>query len=368
MTDPVPPWGDRVPDVMAAGSIKHKSGITYREADLSDARQFEWAWKERVLLGYLNLLVGVEGIGKGNLVAWILARITCGDLPGSLAGRPRAVAIIGDEDSWENIWVPRLHAVGADLTRLRYIESGANGVIDVREDADALAKFVKAERVAVVYFDQLLDNLGVADNWRDKDVRNALAPLRRVVRETNTAGLLTLHPNKRGGSFRDRVSGTPAFNALSRSSLLVAQHPHNPERKVAVRAKGNYSVEPPGFEFRIEGTSLKVGRGKKRTITTSYITDVRESSLRADEVLDAPTGRRREGSKADIARRSLAQLLADGQPHPAGKLQTKLMKLHGLDARTVTRASTELGVKKWQDGFPGQWFWQLPDDDGSEAQ
>ena len=361
------PWGDRPPDVMASGTIKHPSGITYRDADLNDARQFEFAWHGRVLLGYLNLLVGEEGVGKGNLVAWMLARITRGELPGNLSGKPRSVAVIGDEDSWDNVWVPRLHAAGADISRAKYIDSGENGVLDVRNDADALAEFITEQKIAVVYFDQLLDNLGVVDSWKDKHVRDALAPLRRIVRDTNAAGVMTMHPNKRGGSFRDRVSGTPAFNALSRSSLLVAQHPHNPERKVAVRPKGNYTTEPPAFEFRIEGRTLKVGNRKKRTITTSLIVDERETSLRADDVLDAANGRRREGSKADVARRALAQLLDDGEPHAAGRLQTKLMKLYGLDARIVTRASTELGVKKWQDGFQGPWLWQLVADDASEA-
>ena len=361
-----PPWGERKPDVMAAGSVKHKSGITYRAGDINDARAFEWAWKDRILLGYLNLLVGEEGVGKGNLAAWVIAGVTRGTLPGSLAGKPRNVAVIGDEDSWSNIWGPRLHAAGADLDRALHIESVEDGVLDVREHADALAEFIAAKKIAVVYFDQLLDNLGYTDNWKDKQVRDALAPLRGVVREANVAGVLTLHPNKRGGSFRDRVSGTPAFNALSRSSLLVARHPNDPERKVAVRAKGNYAVEPPAFEFLIEGRELKVGDRKRRTISTSLIVDVRETSLRADDVLDATAGRRREGSKADIARRSLKAMLQDGEPHLAGKVQQQLKKLHRLDARTVTRASTELGVKKWQDGFQGPWLWQLTPDD-SEA-
>ena len=41
------------------------------------------------LLGYLNLLVGDEGVGKGTLLAWLIARLTRGELPGiSTASRP----------------------------------------------------------------------------------------------------------------------------------------------------------------------------------------------------------------------------------------------------------------------------------------
>jgi hypothetical protein len=360
-----PPWGERLPDVMGSGSVKHSSGITYRTGDINDARAFEWAWKDRILLGYLNLLVGEEGVGKGNLASWFLARVTRGELPGNLLGKPRNVAVIGDEDSFQNIWGPRLHAAGADLDRIFHIESVEDGVLDVRDDSGALAKFIAAKKIAVVYFDQLLDNLGYTDNWKDKQVREALAPLRRAARETNVAGVLTLHPNKRGGSFRDRVSGTPAFNALSRSSLLVAKHPQDPARVVAVRAKGNYAVEPAAFEFTIEGVDLKVGNSKRRTLSTSLIADVRETSLRAADVLDAKTSRRRDDSKAGRARQALASLFVDGQPRKVADVQKKLFKLHGFDPNTLGSAATALGFKRWQEGFPTTWWW-APGDGASD--
>ena len=223
------------------------SGLVIRTADLSRTRPFRWAWDQRVLLGYFNLIIGEEGIGKGNLAAWIAARITRGELPGDLLGRGRRVAFIGDEDSWDHIWTPRLHAAGADLGRISYIEAGSNGALNVRSDADALRDYIKRGRIALVFFDQLLDNLGVADSWKDKEVRDVLAPLRTVARATEAAMLASMHPNKRGGSFRDRISGTPAFNALSRSSLLAMPHPDEQGRCVVVRGKGNYSMEPDAF-------------------------------------------------------------------------------------------------------------------------
>ncbi len=344
----------------ARRSIKDASGITYRKANLQHARPFEWAWEQRVLLGYINLLVGIEGVGKGNLIAWILARLSRGDLPGNLHGEGRKVAIIGDEDSFEHIWVPRLHVADADLDQLLYIESGTKGTLDVKTDAEALRSFVSEQDLAVLYFDQLLDNLGVADSWKDKQVRDALGPLRGVVQETNVAMLATMHPNKRGGSFRDRISGTPAFNAMSRSSLLVAPHPREPDRRVAVRAKGNYSAEPPAFEFRVEETQFQNGRGtNKRTITTSRITSTRESDLRADDVLDLGAGGgRREASKVGQARKLLAEIFADGKERRAADVQAALWKAHGLPGRIVTQAATDIGLQKRQEGFPGAWYWK----------
>lgn len=309
------------------------------------------------MLSYLNLLIGEEGIGKGNLVAWIAANITRGTLPGNLHG-PRKVAIIGDEDSFDHIWTPRLHVANADLDLVVHVVAGSDGVLDVKEDAEGLRKYIERERTALVYFDQLLDNLGFTNSWKDKEVRDALAPLRAVAQRSKVAILASMHPNKRGGSFRERISGTTAFNALSRSSLLAASHPTEPGRTVLVRGKGNYSAEPLAFEFKIEPQELTLGEGKKkRIVKTSRITDTRETELRRDELLEDATSRRRDDSKAGLARRLLAELFADGKERSAGDVQNALHKDHGLSPRTVSDAATALGFKKRQEGFPAEWYW-----------
>jgi AAA domain len=340
------------------GNVNDESGLTIRKANIDRAHPFQWAWEQRILLSYLNLLIGEEGVGKGNLVAWIAANITRGALPGNLH-HPRKVVIIGDEDSFDHIWVPRLKVADADLNLVEHIVAGSDGVLDVKEDAEALRKYIERERTALVYFDQLLDNLGFTDSWKDKQVRDALAPLRAVAQRTKVAILASMHPNKRGGSFRDRISGTPAFNALSRSSLLAASHPNDPGRTVLVRGKGNYSAEPPAFEFRIEPQELTLGQGKKqRIVKTSRITDVRETELRRDELLEDRSSRRREESRAGQARRLLRDMFADGKERPAAEVQNALHSEHGLKARTVSDAATELGFKKRQQGFPAEWYWR----------
>jgi hypothetical protein len=348
--------------VSRTGNISHESGLTVRKAQIARARPFQWAWDQRILLAYLNLLIGEEGVGKGNLVAWVASQITLGKLTGNLT-EPRKVVIIGDEDSFDHIWVPRLKAAGADLSLVEYIVSGSNGVLDVSGDAEALRKYISKEKTALVYFDQLLDNLGFTDTWKDKQVRDALAPLRSVAQRTKVAMLASMHPNKRGGSFRDRISGTPAFNALARSSLFAAPHPNEPGRTVLVRGKGNYSIEPQAFEFRIKEQQLTVGNGKnQRTVKTSYIVDIRETLLRRDDLLDDKPSRRREDSQAGQARRLLLDTFAPGQELPAAQVQSQLHKGHNLTSRVVTQAAKELGFAKRQQGFPGEWYWKRQND------
>jgi AAA domain len=342
------------------GNVHHTSGLTIRKAKLSRARPFRWVWDNRILLSHLNLLIGEEGVGKGNLVAWVAARITRGKLPGDLE-RPSRVIIIGDEDSFDHIWVPRLKVAGADLDLIEHVVAGSDGTFDVRNDAVGLGRYIAAEETALVYFDQLLDNLGYTDHWKDKEVRDALAPLRQVARQTGVALLAAMHPNKRGGGFRNRISGTTAFNALSRSSLLAARHPQDPKRTVLVRGKGNYSDEPPAFEFDIEPQELLLGKGsKRRTIKTSRIAAVQETALTRDDLLDETTSRRRDESNAGVARTLLTSMFADGEERPARDVLDALKESHQLTTRVVSQASKELGFERRQEGFPARWYWRAP--------
>lgn len=227
-------------------------GLKVLAADLSRAQPPRWAWHHRLVLGYLNLLLGNEGVGKSTLVAWMIARLTRGELPGDLHGQPVSVGVIGDEDSFDGVWTPRLHAAGANLERVVQIERPDGGFVNIREDRDKLAGVITDHALGLLFFDQLLDNLGVGvDDWRQKAVREALQPLRSLARELSIATLGCLHPNKRADTFRQLVAGAPAFNSVSRSSLLLAQHPEDENLRVLVRGKGNLSQPPPAIEFQI---------------------------------------------------------------------------------------------------------------------
>lgn len=354
------------PRIRGERRVARSNGLVVRSADLSRTREFKWAWEQRVLIDHFNLVIGEEGIGKGNLAAWIAARITRGELRGDLYGKPRSITLIGDEDSWDNIWTPRLHSAGADLGRAIYIEAGGNGVFEVKRDAEALLDFIRQESIALVFFDQLLDNLGFhTDSWREKEVRDALNPLRRLAASSSAAMLASMHPNKKSGSsFRNRISGTSAFNALARSSLYAVAHPHLPDRCVVVRAKGNYSVEPDAFEFCIEGHMLRHGG---REIEISRIADERESELRYVDVEEGGTSRREDDSRAARAGRLLAELFEDGQEREASEVIERIRDEHGISKRTLSAAAREVGLRIEKRGFPAVVYWQRPREASRDA-
>lgn len=258
--------------------------IEVRPADLSRVRPVRWLWQKRVLIGYLSLLLGAEGIGKGTLTAWLIAAVTRGTLPGDLEGKPSRVLIVGDEDSFDSVVVPRLYAAGADLDLIETLSDEDGDALDVRADAERLTKLIRERGYRLLYIDALLDILGAdADDWRSKDVRDRLRPIRHVARDTDVAALASLHPNKGSrGTFRDLVSGSHAFNASSRSSLLLAPHPEDEDRRVLVRGKGNLSAAPAAFEFEIQGRELEInGHG----FSLPVVADTQETALGVEDVV-----------------------------------------------------------------------------------
>jgi AAA domain len=229
---------------------------------LERVRPLRWIWSRRIPLGLPSLLVGEESVGKGTLAAWIIARATRGELDGDMRGKPATVLVVGDEDGFEPIWVPRLHLAGADLDRVRTVDDGEH-VDDLAASMGALRQAVREDEIRLVVFDALLDHVPGGDNgaavYNPKNVRQALMPLRRVAGEEEIAALGLLHPIKgRAASFRDLIAGSHQFNAVSRSSLLLGVDPDADDRRVLVRGKGNHTAAPRSVEFTIVGEAFEL--------------------------------------------------------------------------------------------------------------
>ncbi len=320
----------------------HPSGLRIQTPDLTLARPPRFAWAQRIVIGYLNLLLGNEGVGKGTLITWLIAMWSLGRLPGDLYGTPANVGIIALEDSFNDVWVPRLHAAGADLSRVRLLERPDGGVITGKEDRDKLALAVELEQLRIVFCDQMSDNIGAVNDWRNRELREGLQPWRWLGSEKDIVVLGSLHPNKKADSFRQLVSGASGFNAISRSSLLLAEHPEDDSRRVLVRGKGNLSVNPPAVEFEIvthrfdaNGHSFSVPKA------TGFV----DGDITVDELIEAgtrPAGPTSVGDASEIIR---ALIPNDGAWHLA-KVVYETCAREQINDRTVQRAVKRLGLER----------------------
>jgi AAA domain len=335
--------------------------LIVRRADLARAQPPRWAWQRRVVLGYLNLLIGNEGIGKGALFSWMAARLTHGDLPGDYRGGPIGVGIIGDEDSFDQVWTPRLHAAGADLGRVVQIERPDSGFVNLTEDRAKLAAVVKRERLGFLYLDALLDNLGVGvDDWRNKQVRDALQPARALARELEIAVLGCLHPNKRAETFRQLMNGSVAFNAVSRSSLLLAVHPDDDDRRVLVRGKGNLSATPEAIDFALGG---HIFNANGHRFDVPLASDFTPGTLTVEDLIGDDRAKDEHSKTRDAEEIIEALLPRDGGWHLAKRVH-EACEAQGIGERTVQRAAKRLKLhhRRATGIFPApvEWRWRTP--------
>ena len=262
-----------------------------RSPDPATARRVAFAWQRRIPIGKVSLVVGNEGVGKGLTIAYLASRWSHGKLQGDFYGEPINVLVVGDEDALDDTWTPRLFAAEADISHLKFQAEG-DAEIDFTDPADIeyLRSLVRSYEIRVVVFDALLDHLGDAgtDEYKPKAVRNALRPLRRLAAEEQIAAVGSMHPRKgRVLTFRDLVANSHQVNAASRSSLLIAPHPDDPELRVLAWGKGNHAGLVPTLEFRIEPHDFLI---EGRPFREVRAVDWEESEVTLEGAVSASTG------------------------------------------------------------------------------
>lgn len=327
--------------------------LVFKSFNPKDAQPIEWLWKGRMVRGGLNLIVGDEGVGKSTFIAWLLARITRGKLNGYLKESPSTVAVIGNEDSWEKAWVPRLYCAGVAQKRLFVISKSDMGQVNVYDDLNDLAKVLVKKKISVVYFDQLIDNFGDGDIYKTSDVRKILTPLNRMAMEYDISLIATLHPNKqRADSFRQKVPGS--FLQVPRAALYLGHHPEDEHSRVLVVAKSNYGLKGKGLEFRIIPQTIRPnGRG----IETTKAIDVEPIDMSFEELIG--THKVKASPVVGQVARKIHSILADRREHAASDILQDLMD-EGHSQRSIYRAVKSLGVESTRDGFQGSVTWKLP--------
>ena len=346
--------------------------LTVRASDVRSV-PIRWLWGGRLALGKLAVLVGIEGIGKSALTAWLAARITRGELHGELEGKPSAVLIIAGEDAYEDTWKPRLAVAGADLDLVRFLNLDALPKDwNVRDGAAQLRQALAETDAVLVVFDALLDHLPAARAGENVNqptyVRGALGPLRTIVRERGIAGVFGLHPPKGPRlDFRDLVQASQAFTAIVRTGLLIAWHPEDdalPEhdrRRVLLRGKGNIGRNPGALAFRI---------GEVPYVYDDGTDGAREAVLNVEPspvtLRDLAPGRmlgdvEREPTKIEQAAAMMRAELEDGDRHPSAPIIARIRDaLGGASNGTLTDARRLAGVTSERDPLPrSPTFWRL---------
>lgn len=96
--------------------------IVVTRASQIKPRKQKWLWEHEgqgiVPQATTTVFAGKGGEGKTTFALSLVAQLTNGTLTGDLFGHPGEAIIIGPEDDWASVMVPRLIAAGADLDKV----------------------------------------------------------------------------------------------------------------------------------------------------------------------------------------------------------------------------------------------------------
>jgi putative DNA primase/helicase len=329
----------------------------------------EWLWPRRFAKGKANLIAGQPGLGKTQTAVYMAARVSIGgEWPdGTRCPRGSVILICCEDDAADTI-VPRLIAVGADLSRVHILDwiikkTGENApsqqLFNLAHDIPTLASLVcKIGDVALIVIDPISAYLGGLDSHKTSDVRGGLAPLQHLAGESGAAVVLVSHLNKGSADANAmaRVAGSGAFVAACRSAWLVEADPQDEDRKrrILTPLKNNIGDDQTGFAFEIKGVKLQEG-----SIETSCVVFEPEPVIiSASELLKGQQDTQEERGMVGEAMSFLREFLADGAK--GTKVTQKAAEDAGIADRTLRRAREQLKVKVQRSRQTGQWVWALP--------
>jgi putative DNA primase/helicase len=327
-----------------------------RRASSYQKKQVEWFWPARFAIGMLGLVDGDPSRGKSQMLALFAGHVTKGrpwpdGSPCPLGG----MVIVGAEDPIEEVWVPRLEAVGADLELVVILQTKDDGSpIRLPEDIPFLEREIQAVGARAIAFDPIMSYLtGLTNPNSDKDVRQALSPLNEMLVRNRCAGIMLRHFNKDNKTSQALYRGMAsiAFGALARTGFAVAKDPDAAGGFVFAPTKNNLAPYPASLKYRI--VEVDLGDGFK----TSRIEWQGESQRSAEELVTAFGA---EASKAQTAEQMLREWLADG-PTLSDDLWAR------AQAASITFATyrrvKEVTLRCRAGQHKGRWYSWLPEHD-----
>lgn len=249
-----------------------------------------WLVRDQIPLDVITILAGMAGIAKSTILAWYVAGLTQGSLPGDFYGTPVPVAIIAGEDDISRMLVPRLKVAGANLelvtalSGVHVVEEGEDWITspNLSDDLGAIRTALVETGARLLIIDPII-SLMRGDSHRLEDVRKNLDPLASMAAELDIAIVCVAHFNKGGGQASDKVSGSHAFRDIARSMLLLAVDDETDNRILSVE-KSNYSPVKPSIAFQVESVDVPTRSGETTTVGKAVM--LGDSSLTVQDILN----------------------------------------------------------------------------------
>lgn len=366
---------------LASGLVAKKSRrLVLTPASQIPIRRTRWLWDTtpegadptshgRIPMYSLTIAAGGAGIGKSQFACWLAARITKGELPGELYGKPRAVIYAATEDSWSQTIAPRLIAAGADMDRVFRIDVEDDGAPSARltlpVDTSLLGQTAEEYGVALFVADPLLSMIDASINdYRAAEVRAALEPLVAASDRHGFTVLGLAHFTKSGAADPLlRIAGSGAFGQLIRSLIAFARvedETGDPQFVLSLEKNNLGRLDLPSFHYAIQSCVVDTdddgpSHVSRFVLGEEAVTSVREQMVAAMQ----PAGDQEALSEAADWLKSMLE--DEGGCETADVIKTAARKA-GLSDSSVDRAKKKLGLKTKQTGFgkDKKSLWALP--------
>ena len=331
----------------------------------------EWLVEDWIPLGKTTLLSGDPKLGKSVLALSFAAASSTGACWPNKNGTPTkkgSAIILSAEDGVADTIVPRLGAMGADLSRIKVLKAvrdSKDSSTPVEERPFCLEDDLRHLEMAIdqmgdvvcIVIDPITGYSSRTDGNSNHEVRRLLTPLAALAAKHKIAVICINHLNKNAaGPAIYRSMGSLAFAATARMLITVAKDKKNPERRLVLRDGNLTKSGASGLAYTVTGDP--------DTNAAMLAWETEPVSITADEALAAPEREKRKGRAQDRAEEFLLSALADG---PVGSEELREdAQQNGISERTLRRAEDELEVVAEKVGK--KWFKHLPDRPGQAGQ
>lgn len=322
----------------------------------------EWLVPGLFPRGELSVLGADGGTGKGLWQAQLIAHVTTGKPNGFFSGaiqNPGRVLIFSGEDDPAKVLRPRMLAAGADVDRVFFKASDGffkeNGYLLAIDSGD-MADMIRSTAADMVIIDPYQAFLPMDIKMAERNqMRGTTTPLRAVLRETNAAGVLVAHTNKKGSvAGRQRLADSSDLWDAARCVVMMGRDRLTKQVYVS-NEKNSYAPECKTALFTIEGATVE------GVSTAVAVFQGNTDKKDYDFIMDKPT---RPAATKDEAKDAIISSLQACQlgSMESDRLRSKVIEEIGCSEATFRRAKADLkedgnieikpirqkdGVNKW---------------------
>lgn len=289
-------------------------------------------WRPYIPRGMVTLLEGDPGLGKSWISLAIATSLSRGEgLPGMPSIPPCTTLICNAEDSLEYSIVPRLEKLGADKSKIWFLQD----MVELDEEGvEHLGNCMVEKDATILFIDPIVAYLGSkVDMHRANEVRPVMARLAQLAEKTHSAVIVVRHLRKGGDGSGKRLYaglGSIDFSASVRSVLQVEA---KGDDRIVHHIKCNIGQQGPSISYRVTDNGFEWG------------------GVYNEEAF-SPTCRTPKARDRAVV--WLKEILEKG-PMPSATLM-EIAAMKGLSMPTLNRA--KVGVAESYQTADG-WFWRL---------